>query len=165
MIMGPSNSGKSTLAQAIARKRNGIAIHMDQLAHLPNTRWVRRPQQELHALHEQAIAQECWVIEGNYSFLVQKRLTRATGLILLDASTPLSLFQYIKRELSSTPRIGGLRGINPAIRWSMLRHITLTTRQNRHRYAHDFKQYTLPKIALTSRHALAQFYYREHLPR
>lgn len=163
MIIGPSNSGKSTLAQAIAHKRNGTAIHLDQYAHHPNTPWVRRSQQEFRALHEQAIAQECWVIEGNYSFLVPTRLTRATGLILLDASTPLSLFRYIKRELGSTPRIGGLQDTSPAIRWSMLRHITITTRQNRHRYAHDFEQYTLPKIALTSRHALTQFYHREHL--
>ncbi|MBR0559448.1 P-loop NTPase family protein [Neokomagataea anthophila] len=165
MIMGPSNSGKSTLAQAIAHKRNGIAIYLDQLAHKPNTPWVRRPQQEFHALHEQAIAQENWIMEGNYSFLVPARLTRATGVILLDASTPLSLFRYIKRTLGLTPRIGALSSTRHAIHWWMLHHIATTTRQNRRRYAHDFEHYTLPKIALTSRHAPTQFYQQEHLTR
>lgn len=36
-ILGPSNSGKSTLADAIARKRGLTPIHLDLLFHLPNT--------------------------------------------------------------------------------------------------------------------------------
>ena len=36
-ILGPSNSGKSTLAETIARKRGLEVIHLDLLYHLPNT--------------------------------------------------------------------------------------------------------------------------------
>ena len=43
-IMGPSNSGKSTLAEAIARARGLPAIHLDQLYHLPDTDWQPRPE-------------------------------------------------------------------------------------------------------------------------
>ncbi|MFQ1682408.1 AAA family ATPase, partial [Pantoea dispersa] len=41
-IMGPSNSGKSTLAKAIASKTSFPLIHLDQLHHLPDTKWVPR---------------------------------------------------------------------------------------------------------------------------
>ena len=50
-ILGPSNSGKSTLADAIGRKRDLEVIHLDQLFHLPNTDWEARPKGEFIALH------------------------------------------------------------------------------------------------------------------
>lgn len=48
-ILGPSNSGKSTLADAIARKRGLTPIHLDLLFHLPNTDWLQRPRDEFIA--------------------------------------------------------------------------------------------------------------------
>lgn len=64
-ILGPSNSGKSTLAQAIARKRGLSVIHLDQLFHQPHTDWQPRPEEEFLRLHDQAIQQRQWVMEGN----------------------------------------------------------------------------------------------------
>ena len=42
-ILGPSNSGKSTLADAIAAKQGLEPIHLDRLYHLPHTDWQPRP--------------------------------------------------------------------------------------------------------------------------
>lgn len=42
-ILGPSNSGKSTLASAIGRKCGLTVIHLDQLYHRPGTDWEPRP--------------------------------------------------------------------------------------------------------------------------
>jgi adenylate kinase family enzyme len=72
-ILGPSNSGKSTLAAAIARKRGLRAVHLDQLHHLPQTDWKVRPSHEFVALHDEAIANDRWVMDGNYSKLFPKR--------------------------------------------------------------------------------------------
>ena len=36
-------------------------------------------------------------MDGNYSSCLPQRLARATGLILLDLSTPLSLWRYARR--------------------------------------------------------------------
>ncbi|WP_198137576.1 hypothetical protein [Terriglobus sp. TAA 43] len=92
-ILGPSNSGKSTLADAIARKVDLQAVHLDQLHHLPHTNWVPRPASEFLALHDEAIAGERWVIDGNYSIHFPQRFLRATGIIVLDVSTLTSLFR------------------------------------------------------------------------
>jgi len=63
-IMGPSNSGKSTLAVAIAEKQSLPVIHLDQLYHQPNTDWQPREHAVFLQLHREAISAERWVIEG-----------------------------------------------------------------------------------------------------
>jgi adenylate kinase family enzyme len=53
-IMGPSNSGKSTLANAIGQASSLVPIHLDQLYHYPQTDWLPRPEAEFVALHDHA---------------------------------------------------------------------------------------------------------------
>ena len=95
-IPGPSNSGKSTLATAIARRRGLPAVHLDQLFHLPRTDWQPRPEAEFLALHDQAIRQPRWVMDGNYTRCLGRRLERATGLVLLDVPMAVSLLRYVR---------------------------------------------------------------------
>ncbi|RWC57536.1 AAA family ATPase [Mesorhizobium sp.] len=153
-ILGPSNSGKSTLADAIARKRGLATVHLDQLFHLPNTDWEARPRDEFIALHDAAIAGERWVMDGNYSVCMPQRFLRATGLILLDISTPTSLLRYIRRTLFESERRGALEGGRDSIKWDMIRHIAVATPKNRNRYRAMLEQVDLPKVQLSSRQAI-----------
>lgn len=150
-VMGPSNSGKSTLAEAIARKQRLPLIHLDQLHHLPDTRWVPREPAVFYRLHDEAIRQEKWVMDGNYTKCLRPRLERATGLILLDVAVPTALLRYIRRCYSSTSRIGGLNSGKEPVTWEMLKYITLTAPENRLRHRQLFEQLTLPKVMLASR--------------
>ena len=134
-IMGPSNSGKSTLAEAIARKNHTQVIHLDVLHHLPGTDWVPRPFADFERLHDAAIMADRWVVDGNYSQLLPQRLARATGFILLDISTLLSLFRSLRRSLVHGGRIGALEGGKDSLKWDTLKHIAITTPRNRKRYA------------------------------
>lgn len=149
-IMGPSNSGKSTLADAIARRNQTQAIHLDVLHHLSGTDWVPRPFADFERLHDTAIKAERWVVDGNYSRLLPQRLARATGFILLDIPTPLSLFRYLRRSLVRRGRIGALEGGKDSVKWNMLKHIAITTPQNRKRYAELQHTIELPKVCLMS---------------
>lgn len=149
-VLGPSNSGKSTLADAIARKRGLRAVHLDQLYHLPNTNWEMRSPREFVAMHNEVIAGDRWVIDGNYSKLFPQRFERATGMILLDVSTVTSLFRYVRRTLFPGRRIGALEGGQDRIRFAMLHHITVVTPSNRKRYASVYEQTALPKVYLPS---------------
>ena len=149
-IMGPSNSGKSTLADAIARKSQTQATHLDVLHHLPGTNWMPRPFADFQRMHDTAIMADRWVVDGNYSQLLPQRLARATGFILLDISTPLSLFRYIRRSLVRRGRIGALEGGKDSVKWEMLKHIAITTPRNRKRYAELQHTIKLPKICLAS---------------
>ncbi|MBC8944195.1 MULTISPECIES: GTPase [Xenorhabdus] len=149
-IMGPSNSGKSTLANAISTKCNLKVIHLDQLFHLPNTNWQERTVEEFISLHDMAIKEESWIIDGNYARCLPQRLSRATGIILLDISMPSSLLRYVNRTLLQSNRYGALEGGKDSIKWKMLRHITVVTPKSRKRYAAMFEQLTIPKIRLNS---------------
>jgi adenylate kinase family enzyme len=164
-VLGPSNSGKSTLAKAIARKRGLEVIHLDLLYHLPDTDWVVRPIDEFVALHGAAITGERWVIDGNYSKCMPQRFLRATGLILLDVSTPASLFRYWRRTIFERQRAGTLKGGRDSIKWDMIYHIAVVTPKNRKRYANMFHDIDLPKVRLTSIRAIKQCYQRWGLER
>ncbi|WP_459623901.1 P-loop NTPase family protein [Burkholderia sp. 3C] len=155
--MGPSNSGKSTLAGAIGRSFALPVIHLDQLFHQPDTHWQPRPQREFIALHDRAIAEDNWVMEGNYSVCLPQRLQRATGFILIDTPTAISLLRYLRRTLFERDRPGALAGAEDKVRWEMVRHIAVTTRANRARYAEMFNDIGLPKVRMTSAHAVRTF--------
>lgn len=155
-ILGPSNSGKSTLADAIARKCDLKAVHLDTLYHLPNTDWKPRPTQEFIHLHDREITGERWVIDGNYTKCLPQRLSRATGLILLDVSTVFSLMRYFNRTLFEGQRHGGLEGATERITWDMIRHIAIVTPRKRKDYAGMFERLRLPKVRLSSINAIKQ---------
>jgi adenylate kinase family enzyme len=164
-ILGPSNSGKSTLADAIARKRGLRAIHLDQLHHLPNTDWQTRPADEFLVLHDEAITGSQWVIDGNYSKCLPQRLQRATGIILLDISMFASLFRYVRRAAFDRARIGALEGGQDSIKMSMIYHIAVITPQSRRRYADVYQQLPLPKVYLPSIRAIKACYQHWDLER
>jgi adenylate kinase family enzyme len=164
-ILGPSNSGKSTLADAIARARGLTPIHLDLLHHTPNTDWQPRPQAEFLALHDEAILGERWVMDGNYTICMPQRLARATGLILLDLPTTASLWRYVRRCWFERNRIGALEGGQDSVKWVMIHHIAFRTRDNRKRYAALFDSLDMPKIRLMTPDALNRFYRAEGLVR
>ena len=164
-IIGPSNSGKSTLAEAIGRAQSLEVVHLDQLRHLPHTDWVPRPPDAFAALHDKAITGDRWVIEGNYSRLLPQRLERATGFILLDVPTTTSLYRYVRRCWFERDRRGALEGGRDSVTWDMIRHICVATRANRRRYRNMIDGITLPKVHLHSTKALAAFYRMNGLER
>ncbi|MGF6492569.1 adenylate kinase family enzyme [Luteibacter sp. 621] len=157
-ILGPSNSGKSTLADAIGRRIGLRVIHLDQFHHLPHTAWKPRPRDAFHALHDAAIQENDWVIDGNYSSCMPQRFARATGLILLDVSTLTSLGRYLYRTLFDRRRVGGLEGAPERIHMDMLRHIVVATPANRARYATMYDALPLPKVRLASTRAINEAY-------
>lgn len=156
--MGPSNSGKSTLAVAISKARGLPVVHLDQLYHQPHTNWVPRPADEFARLHGEAIKGHRWVIDGNYSRLLPQRLDQATGFILIDLATPISLYRYLRRCWLEKYRAGGLEGSSDRVQWNMIHHIAVTTRARRKRYPSLFESVALPKVWLHSPSELVAFY-------
>lgn len=163
--MGPSNSGKSTLAEAIGRSRGLPPVHLDRLYHHPNTNWRPRPEAEFIALHDQAILAPHWVMDGNYSRCLPQRLGHATGFILLDVPTTTSLMRYLRRSWFERARRGALEGGRDSVKWDMIRHIATTTRANRKRYKQMFECISLPKIELATTRDLTLFYRSAQLAR
>ncbi len=157
-VCGPSNAGKSTLAAALGHKLGVPAIHLDQFRHLPNTNWQQRPDEDFHRLHDEAIAGAEWVIDGNYSKLIGKRLDRATGLVILGDNRWASLYRMIRRSLFERHRHGHLEGGQDSIKWDMIRWILIVQPRRRPSYLAMLRERSLPRIETNSMRELRQLY-------
>lgn len=149
VILGTTNAGKSTLAEALARKLDVPAVHLDQMRHLPNTDWEVRPDAEFRVLHDAAIEKPGWVMDGNYSELMPQRFNRATGIIVLDDHFLARYIRYFKRTLFQSRRIGALEGNRDSIKWNMI-HWLWHSRNSAARYRGFAEQIGLPFIACRS---------------
>ncbi len=156
MINGPSNAGKSTLADAISRKLGVPAIHLDLFSHLPNTDWEPRNTKEFHALHEAAILDEEWVMDGNYSAIMPQRYARATGVIIIDDHFLKRYVRYFRRTLFESNRVGSVAGGRDSIKWEMIAFIWKS--RNAGKYRQMAAGYDLPVVICNSLGELQQLY-------
>mgnify|MGYP000084129500 CR=1 FL=1 len=95
LVIGSPGAGKSTLAHALAR-RTGLPLHhLDRMHWLPG--WVERDRAEGLEAVRQVLAQDRWIIDGNYGSSLPLRLTRADTVVWLDYPTHLCLGRALKR--------------------------------------------------------------------
>ena len=64
VVIGTSCVGKTRFAQVLAQIMNFPHVELDALHWQPN--WVPRPPEEFRALTADALAQGCWITDGNY---------------------------------------------------------------------------------------------------
>lgn len=134
MILGASNAGKSTLAEAIARKSGLKPVFLDQLRFAADSDWLERPDADFTADHDAAILGERWVIEGNYRLVMPQRPARATGIVVLwDRRWP-AFFRFARRTLFEKRRAGGLPGGRDSLKWSMISWILVVQPKRQGRY-------------------------------
>ena len=159
VVLGPSNAGKSTLAAALGRKLEVGVVHLDQLRFLPNTDWRERPDADFSSLHETAIAQDKWVIEGNYSAILPPRLARATGIILIRPNRLLRLYRYVRRTLRADEnRIGHLDGGTERIKLEMIDWVLLKSPSRARHYAKRIRKAGKPFVDCTNAGQIADLY-------
>lgn len=159
VICGPSNAGKSTLARAIGWKLAVPAIHLDLLFHVPNTDWVPRPKEAFLALHDAAIAEDSWVMEGNYFATVPQRLGRASGIIMLGSEPWRAAGRNVRRTLfESGRRAGQLEGNIDRLNWKMLRFILIEQPKKWSRDHATLQRSGLPMVTLRSMRELQALY-------
>jgi adenylate kinase family enzyme len=157
MINGPSNAGKSTLADAIARKLDIPVIHLDRFSHEDEGRWIPRDKAEFRALHDSALTGDAWVMDGNYSELMSQRFERATGVVVIDDHFIIRYIRYFNRTLLQRRRIGGLINGLDSLNWLMIRWIW-TTRNSVEKYRRAAIASGLPHILISNRAELDQLY-------
>jgi adenylate kinase family enzyme len=107
-VIGPSNSGKSTFSEKLAQKLNYPVLHLDQIAHVPNTNWVLAPREETKKKHDTFIKKEKWIVDGQYKRYMPQRLKRADTIVLIRANRFKCLFRFFKRCRQKGDRPGKL---------------------------------------------------------
>jgi adenylate kinase family enzyme len=157
-VLGPSNSGKSTLAIALGERLGLPVVHLDLLFHKPDTDWEPRPLAEFVVAHDETIARDSWVIEGNYSIGIPQRLDRATSVIWLHGATLPRLFRYVRRTLFESTRAGHIQGGRDSLKWNMIHHIAIINPRNQRTYGAMLAERDLPIVRILSMRELNRIY-------
>ncbi|MFM5906411.1 MAG: topology modulation protein [Novosphingobium sp.] len=95
LVIGSPGAGKSTLSHTLAAATGLPLHHLDRMFWLPG--WVERDRDEGRAMLEGVLAQDRWIIDGNYGSTMPMRVRRADTVIWLDYPTPLCLWRALKR--------------------------------------------------------------------
>ena len=95
LVIGSPGAGKSTLAREIAARTRLPLHHLDRMHWLPG--WTERDRDEGRAELADILAQDRWIIDGNYGSILAMRLARADTVVWLDYPTHLCLWRVLKR--------------------------------------------------------------------
>ena len=97
-MIGPTGSGKTTFARALAAKLGVPHIELDALFWQPG--WVESSADELRAKVEPALAHDGWVVDGNYSGkLGTLVLDRADEIVWLDLPLRTTWLRLLRRTV------------------------------------------------------------------
>ncbi len=95
MIMGSSGAGKSTFARTLGKLYDISVFHLDQCFWKPN--WEMSTLDEQTEIHSKLIANEDWVIDGNYTRFFEERSGHADKVIFLNISRWRCFYRVLKR--------------------------------------------------------------------
>jgi adenylate kinase family enzyme len=78
-------------------------VHLDQLFWRPG--WVSISKDEFDRVHEAALAEEKWIMDGNFDRTIPRRLERCDTVIYLDFSRFACLMGVLKRVLTTYGKV------------------------------------------------------------
>ena len=103
MIIGCGGSGKSTLARQLGEKTGLPVVHLDKLFWRPG--WVNLTREEFDVVHNAAIEEKKWILDGNFDRTMEPRIRRCDTVVYLDFSRIACLCGVIKRILTTYGKV------------------------------------------------------------
>lgn len=95
LVLGCPGGGKSTFSRELAR-RSGLPLHhLDD--HYWGAGWSRTDEAQWMAKQRALVAQERWIIDGNYLPTVPVRARQADLIVIIDAPTLTCLTRVVRR--------------------------------------------------------------------
>jgi adenylate kinase family enzyme len=98
VVVGVTSSGKSTLAEKLAKRFDLNYIELDALNWEPN--WQTAPLEVFRARVEKATQSEKWIVAGNYHVVRNLLWPKAEVVIWLDYPLLTVLWQLTRRTLT-----------------------------------------------------------------
>ena len=103
MIIGCGGSGKSTLARQMGEKTGLPVVHLDKLFWRPG--WVNLTREEFDVVHNAAIEEKKWILDGNFDRTMEQRIRRCDTVVYLDFSRIACLCGVMKRILTTYGKV------------------------------------------------------------
>jgi adenylate kinase family enzyme len=95
VVVGTSCSGKTTLAERVARVLDAQHVELDAIHWGPD--WQEPPLETFRERVREATAADRWVVDGNYSKVADIVWPAATTVIWLNYSFPTVMWRALRR--------------------------------------------------------------------
>ena len=95
IVIGCPGSGKTTFARKLHRKTGLPLYYLDAIWHKPDKTHVSR--EEYDARLGEILALDAWIIDGNYSRTLERRMAECDTVFLFDLPVELCLAGAISR--------------------------------------------------------------------
>lgn len=105
LLIGSPGSGKSTLARVLGRRFHLPVTHLDRLWWQPG--WVELGAEKFRPLVAEIVAQDKWVIDGNYSNTWDLRMPRADTIIWMDLPRRVCMWRVMRRAAKQFGKVRG----------------------------------------------------------
>lgn len=97
LVLGCSGSGKSTFSAQLGKAVGLPVIHLDSLYW--RSGWVESSEEEWNQTIEELTHLDTYIMDGNYSRTLRKRLVDADTVYFFDYPRLLCIFRVIKRRI------------------------------------------------------------------
>ena len=95
IVIGCPGSGKTTFAEKLRDKLSLPLFYLDAVWHKPDKTHI--PREEFDTRLGEILALDSWIIDGNYSRTLERRMVAADTVILFDLPTEVCLNGAISR--------------------------------------------------------------------
>ena len=89
IVIGCPGSGKTTFAKKLAEKSGLPLFHLDAIWHKPDRTHITR--EEFDARLGKILSLERWIVDGNYSRTLERRMAACDTVVLFDLPTVVCL--------------------------------------------------------------------------
>ncbi len=98
LVIGSSGSGKSTFARKLGEILKIEVIHLD--SHFWHPGWIETQKNEWPGVVEKLLEREAWIMDGNYSRTLEKRILACDTIFFLDLPRRICLARVLKRVIA-----------------------------------------------------------------
>ena len=97
LVIGSGGAGKSTFAAELGERTGLPVIHLDTL--FWRAGWQDMPRDEWAVLVDELLKGDEWIMDGNYTGTLERRLAACDTVIFLDFPRTLCLWRVVKRRI------------------------------------------------------------------
>ncbi len=147
MVIGCSGAGKSTFALELGRITGIKVTHLDRLNWKAG--WKEVSRDEFDSKLGDVLKEDSWIIDGNYSRTMEKRLEKVQVVFYFRLSTAVCLYGYLTRLIKGKlgkKRIDMTEGCNERFDWDFVKFIAGFQRDNAERTEKMLEKYPYIKV-------------------
>ena len=157
VVLGCGGAGKTAVSNALAERTGLPVVYLDRI--FWRAGWQPTPRDEARAVLDVTIAEERWILDGNWLSVGDARFERADTVVFLDIPRTTCLARVIRRAVRDrrTGRPDLPEGCREGFDWTFLKWIWNFGRDDRPRILETLAAFSGTVVHLRSAHEVKQY--------